>query len=173
MLCLAFPSTYQILQKHFQEPISLEGQFLHFSVSTIFCSLFFKSWYFSIIYFSSSSTLTSAGRAKSIIIFVCSFLSITIRSGQIVTMDICPTVPWSLHSLLLLLEEAHTTFHCELTRSFYKYPNEISLQHCCVVLYSFWADFSHPLAMCCTLSPFFPHCLSRWPSLVLSIWCFI
>ena len=36
MLCLAFPSTYQILQKHFQGPLSLQGQFLHFSISTIF-----------------------------------------------------------------------------------------------------------------------------------------
>ena len=34
---------------------------------------------------------------------------------------------------MLFPEHAHTTFDCVLTRSFYKYRNEISLQHCCVV----------------------------------------
>ena len=36
MLCLASPSTYPILQKHFQGLLSLQEQFLHFSISTIF-----------------------------------------------------------------------------------------------------------------------------------------
>ena len=39
----------------------------------------------------------------------------------------------SLHSFLLLPEHVRTTFPCVLTCSFYKYPNELSLQHCRVV----------------------------------------
>ena len=107
------------------------------------------------LFFSFSSTLTSAGTAISIII----------------PKHLCLTVLWSLHSLLLLREYAHTTFHCILTCSFYKYPNQLSFQHCRVVF--FWANVSHPLVICCTLSPFFPHNLHRGYSLVLSMWYFI
>ena len=39
-VCRAFPSTNQILQKHFQGALSLQGQSLHFSIFTIFRSLF-------------------------------------------------------------------------------------------------------------------------------------
>ena len=56
---------------------------------------------------------------------------------------IFPAVLWSLHSLLLLSEHAHTTFHCVVTCSFYKYPYELSLQHCRVfcILFKFLSQF--------------------------------
>ena len=47
---------------------------------------FFKSWYFYSFSLSFSSTLTSAGTAISIIIPVCSFLSIIIRSGRLASI---------------------------------------------------------------------------------------
>ena len=75
-VCRAFPSTYQILQKHFQGALSLQGQFLHFSIFTIFWSLFSNPSTFPLFLFF-SSTLTLAGAAISIIIPFCSFLSIT------------------------------------------------------------------------------------------------
>ena len=31
----------------------------------------------------------------------------------------------------------------------------------CLLLYLLWGNFSHPLVMCCTLSPFFPHNLHK------------
>ena len=98
----------------------------------------FNSWYFSTFSFSFSSTLTSAGTAISIIIPFCSFLSITIRSGRLASVRLSHWIFMS-HSnlissfLLLLPEHAHTTFHCVLTRSFYKYLDELSLQHCLVI----------------------------------------
>ena len=83
MLCLSFPSTYQILQKHL---------FLHFSIFTIFRSLFSNSATFSLFFsFSISSTLASTGTAISITIPFCSFLSITINSVR----------PW-LYQIVLL-----------------------------------------------------------------------
>ena len=97
MLCLAFPSTYQILQKHFQGPLSLQGQFLNFHNLLI---SFFESWYVSTFSFSFSSTLTSAGTAISIIIPFCSFLSITIRSGRLASIRLSHWIFMS-HSTLI------------------------------------------------------------------------
>ena len=79
-------STYQILQKHFEEPLSLQEQFLYFSISTIFWSLFLKFWYFFNCSFSFPSTPISADTAISIIIPFCFFLSITIRSGRLASI---------------------------------------------------------------------------------------
>ena len=115
----------------------------------------------------------------SVIIPFCSFLSITIRSG-----------------LLASIRLSHWIFmsHCTLISSFSTAPSTACSYHfsmcsnlfflqisqwtffatlSCRLLYYFWANFSQPLVMCCTLSPFFPNNLHRELSLVLSMWYFI
>ena len=76
----------------------------------------------------------------------------------------------SLHSLLLLPEHAHTTFHCVLTCSSYKYLNELSLQHCCVILCILFEQGFYFCLLCVTHFHLFSHTIYtggfHW-----SYWC--
>ena len=69
------------------------------TIST-FLNLLFNSWYFSTFSFSFSSTLTSPGTAISIIIPLCSFLSITIRPGRLASIRLSHWIFMS-HSTLI------------------------------------------------------------------------
>ena len=121
----------------------------------------FKSLYFSNFSFSFSPTLTSAGTTISMIILFYSFLSVTTRFGLLASITLSH---WTLIS--------HSTF----TSSFSTAPSETCSNYfsvcsnpfflqtsqwkffdklSCCLLYSVWADFSHPLTKCCTLSSFF------------------
>ena len=82
ILCLAFPSTYQILQKHFQGPYHCRDNF-YISQFPQSSDLFFQILVLFHFFFLFLSTVTSAGTAISIIIPFCSFLSITTRSGRL------------------------------------------------------------------------------------------
>ena len=55
-------------------------------------------------------------------------------------------IPVSLCSNTIFLQTSQWTF----------FPTLL-----CLLLYSLWDNFSHPLVMCCRLSPFFPHNLRR------------
>ena len=56
--------------------------------------------------------------------------------------------------LLLLPEHAHTTSHYVLTCSFYKYPNELSLQQCYIVFCILFEPIFHIHLLCVAVSPF-------------------
>ena len=139
----------------------------------------FKSRNFSIFSLSFSPTLTSTGAAISMIIHFHSSLSIenmydllasitlshwTLIFYNTFTSSFCSALSgvrsyhFSVWSNLFFLRRSQWTFFATLS---------------CRILYSFWANLSHPLTKCCTLSPFFPQNLQRWLSLVLSIWSFI
>ena len=70
-----------------------------------------------------------------------------------------------LKSSLLSIDHTHVIFHCVITCSFYKYPNELSLQHCWVV----FCILFEPVA-------YFDLFLTQYTqglSLVLLMWYFI
>ena len=122
---------------------------------------FFKSWYFYSFSLSFSSTLTSAGTAISIIIPVCSFLSIIIRSGRLASIRLSH---WIFMSHSTLISSFSTAPSGACLYHFSLCSNLFSLQICqwtffatlCRLSYNFWTNFSHPLVMCCIFSPFFP-----------------
>ena len=123
MLCLAFPSNYQILQKHFQGPLSRQGKFLHFSTSTIFWSLSSNPGTFLLFLF--FSTPTSAGTAISIIIPFYSFLSINIRPGRLASIRLSY---WMLMSHSTLISSFSTAASGECSYHFSLCFNPFSLQ---------------------------------------------
>ena len=106
------------------------GTISTFLNSRNFLISFFKCWYFST--FSFSSTFTST------IIRFCSFLSITIRSGHLASIRLSHWIFMSHSTLISSYSTAPSgvcSYHFSLclTCSFYKYPNELSLQHFRVV----------------------------------------
>ena len=89
-------------------------------------------------FFSSfSPTLTSAGTAISIIIPF-SFFLITIRSGRLASIRLSHRIFMSYSTLISSFSTAPSgacSYHFSLcsNHSFYKYPKELSFQHCRVV----------------------------------------
>ena len=137
MLSLVFPSTYQILQKHCRDSFCI-SQFPQ--SSDPFFQILFRSFYF-------SSTLRSPGTAISIIIPFCSFLSITIRSGCLVSLRLSRWI-FMPHSTLI---SSFSTAPCgAYSHHFWLCSKLFFLQTSqwtniptlsCRLLHSFWANY--------------------------------
>ena len=123
MFFLAFPSTYQILQKHFYGSLSLQGQFLHFSISTIFWSLFSNPGTFPIFTFLVLLLLHQLGEQYQQLSPFVFFLSITIRSGCLASIRLSH---WIFMS------------HSTLISSFSTAPSGTSSYHFSLCSYSFF-----------------------------------
>ena len=97
------------------------------------------------------------------IIPFCSFWSITIRSGCLASIRLPHWIFMSHSTLISSFSTApsgacsYRTFHCVLTHSFYKYPNELSLQHCCVVFFILFEPIFHIHLLCVAHFPLFSH----------------
>ena len=149
MLWLTFPSTYQILQKHFRGPVSLQGQFLHFSISLIFWSLFSNPSTFPLFLFLFPLLLHDTLTAISIIFLFCFFILITIGSGRVASIRL-PHQMFMSHSTLI-------SSFCTVPLGAYSYhfsqcSNPFFLQICQWIsfatlsyhlLYYFWVNFSY------------------------------
>ena len=179
ILCLAFPSTYQILKKQFLGLLSLQEQFLNFSMSIIFGSLFSNHCTFPLFLFLFFSTLTSAGTAIPAIIPFCSFLPITIRSDHLAFSRLSHWIFMSNSTFVSQFSTAPSRacspqFHCVLTHSFYKYSNELSFQHCSVFFCICFETIFHTPLLCVAHFHLFSHTIyTKGLSLILLMWYFI
>ena len=180
LLSAVFQSCRQILLWHFQglyvlQPITGGTTSIILSFHNLPISLF-KSWYFSTLSFSFSlllhhlvqqyrllSPFALSCQLKLRLVFLPTSSHWTLISHNTFTYSFS-TAPsgtcscqFSVCSKLFFLQRSQWTFFATLS---------------CHLLYSFWVNFSHPLAKFCTLSLVSPHNLHRWFSLVLSMWCF-
>ena len=111
-------------------------------------------------FFSFSSTLTSAGTI-SIIIPFCSFFLITIRSGRLASIRLLHWIFMSDSTLISLFSTAPSracsyNFSTVLTCSIYKYPNKLSLQHCCAIFCILYEPIFHICLLCVAHFHLFP-----------------
>ena len=139
---------------------------------------FFISWYCSTFSFF-FSTLTSAGTVISIIIPFCSFLSITIRSGRLASIRLSHWIFMSHSTLISSFSTAlwrAFSYHFSLCSNpffFYKFPNELSLQHCCVVFCILFEPIFNIRLLSVAHLHLFSHTIYTGVSLVLVIWYLI
>ena len=149
---VAFQSIHEILLWHFQGLLSLQGRFLPFLVSII--SLF-KSWCFFTFSLSFSPTFTSAGTGISMIIpFFCKLKLCLV----FLALSRCYNERWYPATFSSTALPGTCLYHFSvcyepffLQRSQWDFFATLS----CRLLYSFWANFLHPLTNCCKLSVFF------------------
>ena len=175
-LSVAFQSTHQILLWRFQGLLSLQARLLPFLVPTILQSISLSPGTFPLSPFLFPlllHQLVQQYRWLSPFTPPCQLKLCLVFLPHVVTLNV--DIPQHFHIFIFYC------FFWDVFTPFSVFSKPYFLQRSqwtlfatllCHLLYSLWANFSHPLTKFCTLSPFFPHNLHRGFSLVLSMWCF-